>query len=30
VDYPVDTPQRGNEALERPFLGKPGMGVEVY
>src|SRR5262244_1996539 len=22
VDYPVDAPQRGNEALERPFLDK--------
>ena len=28
VDYPVDAPQRGDEALERPLLGKPGMGVE--
>ena len=28
VDYPVEAPQRGDEALERPLLGKPGMGVE--
>src|SRR5215471_17922699 len=28
VDYPVDAPQRGDEALERPLLGKPGMRVE--
>ena len=28
VDYPVEAPQRGDEALERPLLGKPGMRVE--
>src|SRR6516164_7576122 len=28
VDYPVDAPQHGDEALERPLLGKPGMRVE--
>ena len=28
MDYPVDAPQRGDEVLERPLLGKPGMRVE--
>ena len=28
VDYPVDAPQRGDEAPEPPLLGKPGMRVE--
>src|SRR5262249_29888626 len=30
MDYPVDAPQRGEEVLERPRAGKPGMcGEEV-
>src|SRR5215469_16330259 len=28
VDHPLDTPQRGDEALERSLVGKSGMGVE--
>ena len=28
AQYPVDAPQRGDEPLERPLLGKPGMRVE--
>ena len=28
MDYPVEAPQRGDEALERPLLGKPSMRVE--
>src|SRR5215472_13066618 len=28
VDHPLDTPQRGDEALERCLVGKSGMGVE--
>jgi len=28
VDHPLDVPQRGDELLERAFVGKPGMGVE--
>ena len=28
VDYPVDAPERGDEALERPLLGKVGVRVE--
>src|SRR5262249_57394706 len=28
VDHPLDVPQRADEALERAFVGKPGMGVE--
>src|SRR5712692_5758806 len=28
VDDPLDAPQRGDEALERSLVGKPGMGVE--
>jgi hypothetical protein len=28
VDHPLDSPQRADEALERPFVGQPGMRVE--
>src|SRR5580704_962122 len=28
VDHPLDVPQWGEEALERPLVGKAGMGVE--
>src|SRR5215831_9361548 len=28
VDPPLDTPQRGDEALERSLVGKSGVGVE--
>ena len=28
IDHPLDAPQRGDEALERPLVGKPGMRVE--
>src|SRR5215475_11412706 len=28
VDHPLDVPQRGDEALERAFVGKFGMRVE--
>ncbi|MBV8920630.1 MAG: phage integrase N-terminal SAM-like domain-containing protein [Bradyrhizobium sp.] len=28
IDHPLDAPQRGDEALERSLVGKPGMGVE--
>ena len=28
IDHPLDAPQRGDETLERPLVGKPGMGVE--
>ena len=28
IDNPLDAPQRGDEALERPLVGEPGMGVE--
>src|SRR5215475_16086465 len=28
VDYPLDAPQRGDEALKRPLVGESGMGVE--
>jgi hypothetical protein len=28
IDHPLDAPQRGDETLERPLVGKSGMGVE--
>src|SRR6516164_523139 len=28
IDHPLDTPQRGDEALEGCLIGKSGMGVE--
>src|SRR5450631_1516783 len=28
IDNPLDAPQRGDETLERPFVGEPGVGVE--